>query len=185
MLSLALLAAATLAALGRFPLILSAVAIGIVLFFATEYTTHRFLLHAPPSRNRSLLRIQHRLHYDHHREPERLELLFLPLWFVIPVTALFALTYLAITRNAPITWSLVFGNWLGLLYYEWVHYVAHIPYRPRTPFGRWMKNYHLWHHFKSDRHWFGVTNPTFDFLHRTYAPVNTVERSSSTRSLHH
>ena len=44
-------------------------------------------------------------------------------------------------------------------YYEWVHYVAHVPFRPLTPVGRYMKKYHLWHHFKNERRWFGVTNP--------------------------
>ncbi len=66
---------------------------------------------------------------------------------------------------------------LGLLWYEWVHYVAHIAYVPRTPFGRWIKKYHLWHHFKNERLWFGVTNPSMDFFGRTYARVDEVDRS--------
>jgi hypothetical protein len=28
-----------------------------------------------------------------------------------------------------------------------VHYLAHIPYRPPTRLGRWIKQYHLLHHF--------------------------------------
>ena len=41
---------------------------------------------------------------------------------------------------------------LAILHYEWVHYVAHIPYRPRTRLGRWIKQYHLRHHFVSEKH---------------------------------
>jgi hypothetical protein len=40
-----------------------------------------------------------------------------------------------------------------------VHYLAHIPYRPPTRLGRWIEQYHLRHHFISEKHWFGVSNP--------------------------
>ncbi|MGA2995881.1 hypothetical protein [Bradyrhizobium sp.] len=42
--------------------------------------------------------------------------------------------------------STLFGMMLAILHYEWVHYVAHIPYQPRTRLGRWIKQYHLRHH---------------------------------------
>jgi len=171
------------AALGASNLSPLAVAIGVALFFLTEYNTHRFILHARPAKSAFVLRLQKRLHYDHHVDPARLDLLFLPWWALAPILLVFGLAYLAITRSPSVTWSLVLGNLIGLTYYEWVHYVAHIPYRPRTPFGRWMKKYHLWHHFKNERLWFGVTNPTMDFLSRTYAPVQGVEKSESTKVL--
>ena len=161
-----------------------AVAIGVVLFFLTEYGTHRYVLHAPPARSAFIRTLQHRLHYDHHTEPSRLDLLFLPWWALAPILLVFGVVYFAITRSAGVTFSLILGNLIGLLYYEWVHYVAHIPYRPRTPFGRWMKKYHLWHHFKNERLWYGVTNPTMDFVSRTYARVDDVEKSGSTRVLY-
>jgi hypothetical protein len=160
-----------------------AILIGALLFFLTEYSTHRFLLHAPPLKNPFVLRMQHRLHYDHHVEPERLDLLFLPPWFLFPALAIFVAVYFAIAHNVAVVAALVLGNLLGLLYYEWVHYVAHIPYRPRTPVGRWMKKYHLWHHFKNEHLWFGVTNPSMDFVWRTYVRVDEADRSGSTRIL--
>ena len=175
-----LLAAAALGALGLPPL---AIVVGIVLFFLTEYSTHRYVLHAPPAKSPFVARLQHRLHYDHHLEPTRLDLLFLPPWFLFPTLALFALAYFAITRSWPTVAALVAGNLIGLLYYEWVHYVAHIPYVPRTPYGRWIKKYHLWHHFKNERLWFGVTNPSMDLVGRTFARVEDVDRSENTRVL--
>ena len=158
-------------------------AIGALLFFQSEYTTHRYLLHAKPSKNRFIHGLQRRLHYDHHVEPAKLELLFLPPWALVPTLAVYAALYAALTRNRDTVASLVMGNLLGLLYYEWVHYVAHIPYRPRTPVGRWMKKYHLWHHFKNEHLWFGVTNPSMDFVWRTYVRVDEADRSGSTRIL--
>lgn len=162
---------------------LIAVAVGAGVFFVSEYTTHRFMLHAPPQRNAFVLRLQHRLHYDHHVDPNELGLLFLPVWFVIPVAALTLAIYLAVTRDWSTSAALLLGSVLGLLWYEWVHYVAHIPFVPKTPFGRYIKKYHLRHHFKNERLWFGVTNPSMDFVGRSYARVDEAERSGSTRVL--
>jgi len=165
------------------PLSLIAVALGALVFFGSEYTTHRFMLHAPPQRNAFVLKLQHRLHYDHHVRPDELDLLFLPVWFVIPVASLTFGIFYAITRDLATSAAMLLGAVLGLFYYEWVHYVAHIPFVPKTRFGRWIKKYHLWHHFKNERMWFGVTNPSMDFVGRSYARVDDVERSGSTRIL--
>lgn len=170
-------------ALGPVHFYAAAAAIGAVLFFTSEYTTHRFLFHAPPARMEWLRKLQHRLHYDHHIDPSELHLLFLPVWFTVPVTLLYYGLYLAITRNTAVALSLTSGSLIALAYYEWVHYVAHIPFTPVTPFGRWMKKYHLWHHFKNEHLWFGVTNPSMDFVMATYQPVNEVERSGTVREI--
>jgi hypothetical protein len=71
----------------------------------------------------------------------------------------------------------------ALFYYEWVHYVAHIPFNPVTPFGRYVKKYHLWHHFKNEHFWYGVTNPSMDFAGATYRDVESVDRSTTVREI--
>lgn len=159
------------------------VLLGALLFYLSEYGWHRFVFHAPPARRAWLRRLQHRMHYDHHAEPNRLDLLFLPAWFVVPnllVTG--ALAYPLLGAGAlP---SLLAGIMLAILHYEWAHYVAHIPYVPRTAFGRWMKQYHLRHHFISEHHWFGVSNPALDVAAGTYAKSGEVRRSATVRKLH-
>jgi 4-hydroxysphinganine ceramide fatty acyl 2-hydroxylase len=165
------------------PLSVAAVAVGALVFFSSEYTTHRFMFHAPPQRNVFVLKLQHRLHYDHHVTPDELGLLFLPVWFVIPVASLTFGIFYAIARDLGVSAAMLLGAVLGLFYYEWVHYVAHVPFVPKTRFGRWIKKYHLRHHFKNERMWFGVTNPSMDFVGRSYARVDEVERSGSTRVL--
>ena len=57
--------------------------LGAMLFYLSEYGMHRFAFHAPPQRWAFVRKLQHRLHYDHHVEPNRLDLLFLPLWFLV------------------------------------------------------------------------------------------------------
>jgi hypothetical protein len=155
---------------------------GAALFFVSEYSWHRFAFHAPPQSG-LVLRLQHRLHYDHHTDPERLDLLFLPLWFVVPNLIVTAALLYALIPDADAVGTLIAGASIGILIYEWVHYVAHVPYRPRTSFGRWIKKYHLWHHFKNEHLWYGVTNPLFDFLFRTYARVEETGRSGTTHNL--
>jgi hypothetical protein len=172
-----------LGSLGRPALGLPFVALGVLLFFMSEYTTHRFLLHARPAPWPFVLSMQRRLHYDHHLEPARLDLLFLPPWALVPALGLFVFAYALISHSLATTLALLLGNLLGLVFYEWVHFVAHVPFRPLTPYGRWIKKYHLRHHFLNERMWFGVTNPSLDVVYRTYAKTADAERSTSTREL--
>ena len=125
--------------------------IGAVTFYFSEYAFHRFGFHAEPSRFPFVRRLQHRLHYDHHVEPD--QFLFLPVWFLVPTLAVTALGY-AVLFGWAVVASAIFGVMLAIFNYEWVHYVAHIPYQPRTQIGRWLKQYHLRHHFISEKFWF-------------------------------
>lgn len=172
------------AATEHFQLSLLWVPAGALLFYSTEYITHRFLFHARPSGTRFILGLQRRLHYDHHVEPSRLELLFLPIWYVLPNFTIVALLAWVVFRSPDAMLSLMLGAILALLHYEWVHYIAHIPYRPRTAFGRWMKKYHLWHHFKNEHFWFGVSNPLMDFVYGTYRSRDNAVRSTTARELY-
>jgi len=179
----AILGLLTAAVAGRTHLFAIAVLLGALAFFVSEYTTHRFLFHAKPSRLPFVLNLQHRLHYDHHAEPARLDLLFLPPWFVLPVALTFFAAYFAAVRRIDVALSLLLGSLCALFYYEWVHYVAHVDFVPKTRFGRWIKKYHLWHHFKNEHLWYGVTNPSMDFAGRTYRRVEDAERSGTTKLL--
>ncbi|HYC24460.1 MAG TPA: sterol desaturase family protein [Roseiarcus sp.] len=159
------------------------VAVGALLFYLSEYSFHRFAFHARPSRWTWLRRMQHRLHYDHHAEPNRLDLLFLPIWFLVPNLILdgVIITLIVGAERLP---AVLLGIGLAILHYEWVHYVAHIPYQPKTASGRWMKQYHLRHHFISEKHWFGVSNPSLDVLYGTYRAPKDVEKSATVRELY-
>jgi hypothetical protein len=181
LLSAGILAAAAGGWLHLAPLL---VVLGALLFTVTEYGTHRFLFHAKPSRWGWLRAKQHRLHYDHHKAPTRLDLLFLPLWYVLPNLALTAGLLGLVLRNGGQVASLVLGAMFALLYYEWVHLIAHLPYVPKTAAGRWMKRYHLRHHFVNEQLWFGVSNPLMDVLYRTYRDRSGGARSTTARVLY-
>jgi 4-hydroxysphinganine ceramide fatty acyl 2-hydroxylase len=182
----ALLTAGILAVLfGRGHLVaaLPFVALGMLIFLCVEYVSHRFLLHAAPRPELSLSRLQRRLHYGHHEEPDILELLFVPLWFSLPNLSVYAALYYLVGGSVQIMLALVLGNLIAFLYYEWVHYIAHIPVTPGTPWGRWMKKYHLLHHYKNEGLWFGVTNPALDLLAGTYRAAGAAEKSPTVRNI--
>jgi 4-hydroxysphinganine ceramide fatty acyl 2-hydroxylase len=157
--------------------------VGALTFYVSEYGFHRFAFHAEPSRSAFIRKLQHRLHYDHHVDPDRLDLLFLPAWFLFPILAVTGAVY-GWLFGWSVVGSLIFGMSLGVLQYEWVHYVAHVPYQPRTRVGRWLKQYHLRHHFISEKFWFGVSNPSMDVLWRTFKQPRDVQRSATTRKLY-
>src|ERR1700743_3261384 len=157
--------------------------LGALLFYLSEYGMHRFAFPPPPLSWPLARRLQHRLHYDHHVEPSRLDLLFLPIWFLVPNLAI-ATALVALLFGAEASMSALFGMMLAILHYEWVHYVAHIPYQPRTRFGRWIKQYHLRHHFISEKHWFGVSNPTLAGVFGAFRGPASAEKSAATRKLY-
>ena len=157
--------------------------LGALLFYLSEYGMHRFAFHAPPLSWAPLRKLQHRLHYDHHVEPSRLDLLFLPIWFLVPNLAV-AAALVALLFGIQGAASALLGTMLAILHYEWVHYVAHIPYQPQTRLGRWVKQYHLRHHFISEKHWFGVSNPALDGVFGTFRGPGANEKSATTRNLH-
>jgi hypothetical protein len=157
------------------------VLVGVLMLPFYEYLFHRFALHTPPSRLRWIRRLQDVLHYEHHRDLTRVDRYFAPVWVFVPLAlGLYAL-YGALHWPAP---ALLFGNILGFMYYEWVHYVAHAPYVPRTRLGKFQKKYHMWHHHKNEAYWYGVTSPVVDMLAGTYKRVDQVPTSPTARRLH-
>ena len=109
-----------------FPFSLFWLVTGALTFYVSEYGFHRFAFHTEPSRFAFIRKLQHRLHYDHHAEPDRLDLLFLPVWFLVPNLALTALGF-AIIFGWSVAASAMCGVMLAIFHYEWVHYVATFP----------------------------------------------------------
>jgi sterol desaturase/sphingolipid hydroxylase (fatty acid hydroxylase superfamily) len=112
-----------------------------------------------------------------------LHLLFLPIWYSFPLVAAVAGIVYAVSGDTVFTVAFTTGVLGYLLYYEWCHYVAHRPIQPITPWGRWMKRMHLWHHFKNEQYWYGVTNPMFDMVMGTFKNERKADRSDTARDL--
>ncbi|MGX1982256.1 fatty acid hydroxylase family protein [Thermolongibacillus altinsuensis] len=156
---------------------------GVALFLINEYLTHRFIFHMKPPKHPFFLRLLKRLHYDHHVDPDDLKLLFLPIWYSLPQMIMISAIVFFVFGDLSFAFAMYAGLSSGLLYYEWTHFVAHRPIKPITRWGKWMKKVHIWHHFKNEGYWFGVSNPSMDYLMGTFKDEKDVPRSENARNL--
>ncbi|MCL6632799.1 MAG: sterol desaturase family protein [Alicyclobacillus herbarius] len=149
---------------------------GIVLFYFIEYITHRFVLHGIL---KLILPKAYEGHVVHHQQPTELKYMLTPNVYNLPGYIVYwGIAYL-ITRSVLVTAGLITGTSLAQLYYEWAHFVSHRPIVPKTAWGRWMKKFHLLHHYKNENYWFGVTNPSLDIVMGTNPKQEQVETVSS------
>lgn len=157
--------------------------VGMGTYAMSEYLFHRFLFHMKTPTNPFLLKTIKRLHFDHHLDPNNLKLLFLPLWFSLPNGLIAAGVFYLISGSMQLTIAFLAGLIVYFMYYEWKHYIAHKPIQPRTEMGKRIKKAHLWHHFKNENYWFGVTHTSIDKTFGTYKDQNSVEKSETARNL--
>ncbi|MDR3419082.1 MAG: sterol desaturase family protein [Nevskia sp.] len=187
-----LIAAAVLAALGvrlligRFGWADLATALAVWAYFpVNEWLIHVFMLHYRPRRlfGRTIdfyLPVTHR---RHHADPWNLRWVFIPrhvhLW-VFPLIALLA--WLAGPWRGPVLSGLCMYLLLGL-HYEWVHYLAHIPWCPGLAYYRRRVREHRYHHFRNENYWWGVSMGLGDRLFGTAPAVEETGRSGTTASI--
>ena len=156
--------------------------IGVAIFFPSEYIVHRGMFHYFADKKAGA--VLSKQHVEHHKRPDDLDYLFNDPRISLTVGLLYFLVCFGITRNLGQSAALSLGNFVGLVYYEHVHFAAHRPgAKPWTPWSRFMKKFHLWHHFKHERKWFGVTSPVFDYAFGSNADQTRVEHSPTVRTL--
>lgn len=179
---LAVYIVATLAArlvVGGFTWIDAAIAGGILAFEPlTEWLVHVHLLH---SRRDISIAKKHRAH---HANPRDLDILFIPMGVIVlaPVVGI----GLPLGLQAELGESLTAGltGFSMLLVYEWTHFLIHTPYHPKSRLYARIRRAHVWHHFRNEHFWFGVTIHTADRLLGTYPDKDAVPLSPTARSLH-
>jgi hypothetical protein len=130
--------------------------LGWALYLLEEHLIHRFVFHAPAPRHQFLFDLLYRLHYGHHDQVRSRHLLFTPLWFALPITAL---TIAALTVVLPFVDTLIAilgGSVCAYLLFEWLHLTSHV----RMPKGRVTRNItrrHAKHHYIDHHNWYTVS----------------------------
>lgn len=142
---------------------------GVLVWTLIEYVLHRFIFHLVQVKE-PWRTMASGLHMDHHRDTEVKNLIIAPplvsLLFSLPIFAIL----LAFTWSLSTALMLHAGVLIGYIAYEWCHYGAH-QYNSSFPLFRYLKRYHLQHHFKHPQGTFGVTTPMWDYLFGTaYKP---------------
>lgn len=159
--------------LGLAPFLIVAVA-ALVFWTFFEYTLHRYLFHFPAKSTfgKYLVYLFHGLHHDDPNDPTRL--VFPPVPAVLIVLVVYGLFWLVIPfiyLNAFMAFFLV-----GYLAYDYIHYgTHHFPMKSKV--GRYLKKYHLQHHFKKEDARYGVSSPLWDYVFGTVTgPAKTNEQ---------
>jgi sterol desaturase/sphingolipid hydroxylase (fatty acid hydroxylase superfamily) len=143
--------------------------LGVFLWTFAEYILHRFVFHHKASSNLGQ-RIFFLFHGVHHAQPQCKTRLVMPPVVSIPMAVIFyGLFYLV--------WGRLFGvpQWIGpsfagfiagYLAYDMIHYAAH-HFLMRQRYLKFLKRYHMQHHFRTPDARYGVSSPLWDRVFRT------------------
>jgi sterol desaturase/sphingolipid hydroxylase (fatty acid hydroxylase superfamily) len=137
---------------------------GMFVWTFSEYILHRFVFHFEPksSWGKRLIFILHGVHHDDPQDPTRL--VFSPPLGII----LFLILYYIFSFFVPDRYFSTFlGSFLiGYLCYDYIHYATH--HFPMTSkIGKFLRAYHLQHHYSHKPKKYGVSNPLWDYVFRT------------------
>jgi sterol desaturase/sphingolipid hydroxylase (fatty acid hydroxylase superfamily) len=156
----------------------------LAVFPLIEWVLHTSLLHWRPRRLGPVTidPLVARKHREHHADPEDLELIFIPLPALLAAGLLVGVTAWLLPAPLGATFAATAVS-LGLVY-EWVHYLVHTEYRPRSAPYRAIWRHHRLHHYKNEHYWFTVTTTnTADRLLGTQPAPSDVPTSPTARDL--
>ncbi len=158
----------------------------VVLFPVIEWVIHVAILHWRPRKvaGVALDTLLSRKHRAHHADPRILPLVFIPwqveLWLLPAYVGIAVLVFPGVVGA-----TLLLSVGVLMFTYEWVHFLVHSDYRPRTRAFRAVWRNHRLHHYKNEHYWFTVTTSgTADRLFGTCPEAGTVPTSPTVRRLH-
>lgn len=170
--ALALLSGAYVLLTARhWPQIAAPVLAVLIIYPLVWYALHRFVLHGRwLYRMRWSAALWKRIHFDHHQDPHKLEVLFGSPLNTIP-------TMLIIT--VPIGYAL--AGWTGAAtgfctalittcVYEFFHCIQHLNYKPKNRLVQKLKRDHLLHHFQNEQVNYGIVSFLPDVIFNSYIP---------------
>ena len=167
------------------PLFLLSLGVGGFLFPIAWYFIHRFVLHGSwMYKSRHFASLWKRVHYDHHRFPNDLSVLFGGLHTTLPTIILAA---------GPIGWLIhgpagaagaVAGTVIMTCVTEFLHAGQHLAFEPQSEFWKTIKKRHLAHHFHNENGNYGIAEFFWDKVFGTfYRETADIERSMTARNL--
>ena len=137
--------------------------IGVLTWTLLEYLIHRYVFHyQPKTRVGKLVHfIMHGVHHDYPNDATRL---VMPPIISVPLAVVFYVVFiLTLGRFAP---AALAGFGFGYVCYDTIHYATH-HFAMKRGVWRWLKHYHLRHHYQDDHAGYGVSSPLWDYVFRT------------------
>jgi sterol desaturase/sphingolipid hydroxylase (fatty acid hydroxylase superfamily) len=148
---------------------LASVAIAVLAYPLAWYLLHRWVLHSRWMFKVPLLAATwKRIHYDHHQDPNHLEVLFGALPTTLPVILLITMPVGWAFGGLGAAFAALATGMLTTCFYEFCHCIQHLAYKPRNPVLVAMKARHMAHHFFDESGNFGITNFFWDRLFGTF-----------------
>jgi sterol desaturase/sphingolipid hydroxylase (fatty acid hydroxylase superfamily) len=133
----------------------------LVAWTFSEYTLHRFVFHfkATSKAGKWLIYL---FHGNHHDDPKDKTRLVMPPAGAIPIMALLYLLFSLLVPQPFI--EPFFGAFIiGYLVYDYIHYSTH-HFPMKNPVARYIKHYHLKHHYSGEGGRYGVSSPLWDWV---------------------
>jgi sterol desaturase/sphingolipid hydroxylase (fatty acid hydroxylase superfamily) len=149
--------------------LVAAFVLGALLWTFTEYTLHRFLFHFE-AKSAQAQRIFFLFHGVHHAQPQCKTRLVMPPVVSVPLAVImYGLMYLIFVLILGLPhWlgPVLSGFVFGYLFYDLTHYATH-HFPMRNGIWKWLKRYHMQHHYKTPNARYGVSSPLWDAIFRT------------------
>lgn len=133
---------------------------GILLWTLMEYVIHRWAFHYHPT-SEAGKRVHFLVHGIHHDYPRDATRLVMPLLVSIPLATFFFFLFKVIFGDYYL--SIFSGFVLGYVAYDSIHYATH-HFKMNGRIGKFLKVYHLKHHYGDDQTAYGVSNPLWDYV---------------------
>jgi sterol desaturase/sphingolipid hydroxylase (fatty acid hydroxylase superfamily) len=137
---------------------------GMFLWTLVEYIVHRFVFHFHP-RSARAKRLVFLFHGIHHAQPQCKTRLVMPPAVSVPGGLLvYGLIYIVLGTALGLRYwvdPVMGGLALGYLAYDLIHYATH-HFPMRWGFLKFLKRYHMQHHYKTPGRRFGVSSPLWD-----------------------
>ncbi|WP_116235794.1 sterol desaturase family protein [Parasphingopyxis lamellibrachiae] len=141
----------------------------IVLYPLAWYILHRWVLHGRwMYKTKVFASVWKRIHYDHHQDPNHLEVLFGALYTTLPTIILFLTPVGYLIGGIGGAAAAVGTGLLITCFYEFCHCIQHLKYKPRNPWLAKMKARHMAHHFHDENGNYGITSFLWDKAFGTF-----------------
>ena len=143
--------------------------VGVAVWTLAEYVMHRYVFHYEP-KGKFLQRVWFLIHGVHHEQPQCKTRLVMPPILSIPLALLFYGLFelvVGMLIGAPLWVAPLFAGFVtGYIMYDMLHYAEH-HLSMKWGFLKFVKRYHLLHHYKTPEERFGVSNPLWDYVFGT------------------
>lgn len=143
---------------------------GLLSWTLIEYLMHRFVFHfSPKNASPRVERIIFLFHGVHHAQPQLKTRLVMPPVVSVPLAVVvwFLFSGLTSLAGAPgLVYPLFAGTLSGYLAYDLIHYATHHA-AMRSGVWKFLKRYHMAHHYKNEDALYGVSSPVWDYVFGT------------------